>query len=270
MNPFRVVICVVLLFGQLGVQAQEVERILINGQVTAPQGEDVEGINLYNISSQKGAVTDADGSFSLEVAAQDRILVSAIQFQSFKVIVDAGVIDTKRLRIYLNPAVNELEEVIVRPYDLSGNVIADVNRIKVSTVGTGFDLSYENLEFNMDFRPDRQSRIQGNAAAEALNQGANQAGANLLGLVSVLFPQKKQSSKEVVATKEALTVALRQRFSNAYITETFQIEGSRVNDFIYFVEENGLKPELLKETNEIRLLEHLHQQSELYKSRAQN
>ncbi|MAT90816.1 MAG: hypothetical protein CMC35_08980 [Flavobacteriaceae bacterium] len=270
MNPFRAIIYVFLFGCSLSLQAQEVERTVINGRVTAPQGEDIEGINLYNISSQKGTVTEADGSFTLAVAEQDRILVSAIQFQSFKVIVDEGVINNKQLRIYLNPAVNELEEVIVRPYDLSGNVIADVDRIKVSTVGSGFDLSYENLEFKMDFRPDRQSSIKRNIAAEALNQGANQAGANLLGLAGLLFPKKKQTPKEVVATKEALTVALRQRFSNTYITETFDIESARVNDFIYFVEENGLQPHLLKETNEIRLLEHLHQQSELYKSRVQN
>ena len=93
--------------------AQDIERIIISGKVTAPKGEDIEGITIYNVSSQKGTVTSPEGIFALKVAENDRVSVTALQFSTFIVIVDKGVIDNKRMGIYLNPVVNQLEEVIV-------------------------------------------------------------------------------------------------------------------------------------------------------------
>lgn len=244
--------------------AQEIDRVVIEGTIKAPVGEDVEGINVYNVSSQKGTVTSQTGQFQLEVAENDRVLITALQFQEFTVIVDKGVVETKNMGIYLNPAINQLEEVIVRPYDLSGNIVADVKRIKTSVITPEWDLSYEALEFGYKFAPDRQTSIRGNVAEEALNHNP-QTGANILGLVGLLFNKKKSSTREIFTSKEMVTKALRQRYSNAYITETFAIPSVYVNDFIYFAEEKGIDAQLLKSENEIELLEFLRKQSEQYK-----
>ena len=48
--------------------------------------------------------------------------------------------------------------------------------------------------------------------------------------------QKKKSEKQVVTEKEVITTSLRQRYSNAYMTQTFGIPEEQVNDFIYFTE----------------------------------
>jgi hypothetical protein len=247
--------------------AQDIERVSVKGTITAPIGEDVEGINIYNLSSQEGTVTDADGVFNLRVGINDRVQVTALQFQSFTVIVDRGVMDVREMNIYMNPAVNQLEEVIVRPYDLSGSIVVDVRRIQTSVVAPDWDLSYSTLEFDYQFSPDRQTGVRGNAAEEALGYSDLRAGANVLGLVGLLFPKKKKSEKQVVTEKEVITTSLRQRYSNAYMTETFGIPDEQVNDFIYFTEENGIDKNLLISENEIQLLEFLHRQSELYKAR---
>jgi len=245
--------------------SQQIDRTSIVGKITAPQGEDVEGVNVYNISSQKGTITNASGDFELEVAENDRVQITALQFQSFTIIVDQGVIDTERMSIYLNPSVNQLDEVIVRPYDLSGNIIADVGRIKTSDAAPSVDLSYETLEFGYEFTPDRQTSISGNAAEEALNHGNINSGANVIGLIGLLLNKKRKPVREKVLSREALTNALRQRFNNSYITDTFGIPADKVNDFIYFAEENGIHQDLLKSKNEILLLEFLYDQSEKYK-----
>lgn len=245
--------------------AQDIDRVLVNGKIKAPVGEDVEGVNIYNISSQKGTITDINGDFELEVAANDRVQITALQFQSFTIIVDEGVVDSRRMSIYLNPSVTQLDEVIVRPYDLSGNIIADVARIKTSDVLPPWDLSYETLEFGYEFAPDQYTSYQGNAAEEALNNEGVTNGANIGALIGLLF-KKKRSSRQVAVTKEAITNALRQRFPNSYITETFGIPSEYVNDFIYFAEESGIEPRWLRSENEIILLDFLHVQSEKYKA----
>lgn len=261
----RLTITFLLLIITASLSAQGVDRVTIQGQITAPAGEDVEGINIYNISDQKGTVTDEEGKFELAVAKNDRIQVTALQFQSFTVIVDDGVMEVRKLTVYMNPAVNQLEEVIVRPYDLLGNVTADVRRIQTSVISTNWDLSYETLEFDYEFSPDALTGVRGNAAEEALGYSNLRAGADVVGLVGLLFPKKKKTEKQVVTDKDVITTALRQRYSNAYITETFGIPEDKVNDFIYYTEEEGIDANLLKDANEIELLEFLREKSVKYK-----
>ena len=251
---------------------QEIDRIVIKGQVTAPVGEDVEGISIYNVSAQDGTVTQIDGTFEIAVAENDRVLVTALQFQKFTVIVDAGVVDNKRMAIYLNPSVNTLEEVIVRPYDLTGTITADVARIKVVDFDSKMDLSYQALEYDNDFRDDAQSSIRGNAAEEAIGGKYIQYGFNPLGFLGLLFPNKDKEkgriNKNDIRSREALINGLRQRY-NVYFFETeFGIDALKVDDFLYFVDEQGITARLLKSENEIELLSFLKKQSEVYKTRA--
>ncbi len=246
----------------------------MQGEIVVPKGDDSEQISVYNTSSQKGTATNAEGKFSLEVAANDRVLITAIQFQSFTVVVDQGVVAKKMMRIYMNPAINQLDEVVVSPYDLSGNINVDVKRIQVFET-PDYDLSYETLNYDYEFAPDRQSAIEGNVAAEALNSGGLQNGFNFISIFGVLanaiFPKKnKKDSGSTLNEGRVLITALQQRFSPQYYTNTFGIPAEKVDAFIYFAEENAIQSYMLKPENEIELLEVLFEQSTLFKERLQD
>lgn len=246
--------------------SQDIDRIKISGKVTAPLGEDIEGISIYNLSSQMGTITSPEGLFELSVTENDRISVTALQFSSFTVIVDSGVIESEKMGIYLNPVVNQLEEVIVRPYDLLGNVKADVGRIQTANVVPQWDLSYESLEFNYEFSADQYTSVDGNKAEEAFFNGQRQASLDFIGLAGLLFPKKKKRTfRELNSEKNLVAKSLRQRFSNSYLSLVFGIQEEQANDFIFFVEENGMQRNWLKQENEILLLEFMYQKSDAYK-----
>lgn len=255
---------VFLLISSFNTFSQEITRIKIEGKITASKGEDVEGINIYNKSSQKGTITSATGEFEIRVAENDRVFISAMQFQRFTVIIDEGIIKKKKMFIYLNPVVNQLDEVIVRPFDLSGNIVADVKRVNLTGINHNWDLSYENLEFGYEFSVDAQTSIKGNKAEEAYFNGPVQGGGDILGLASLFFKKKKKTERQVISEKDLVTDAVQKRFGNNYISKTFNIPEEKVNEFIYFVEENGLEKNLLKAENEMLLIEHLHLQSKAY------
>lgn len=259
-------ILLLALISSFSVTAQDVDRLFVDGKITAPVGDDVEGVNIYNISTQKGTVTDKEGKFKLLVGENDRVQVTALQFQSFTVIIDKGIVDSMQMTIYLNPSVNVLEEVIVRPYDLSGNINVDVKRIKTVNLDEDLSLSYEDVEFNSGFLDDSQTAIRGNYAESAYYNGQNFTGGNIIGLVGLLF----KSNKTKISRKKqklAVSTALRQRFSNAYLIETFNIPQGKENDFLYFVEDNGLSPTMLNAENEVLLLEYMFKSAEAYKSK---
>ncbi|MGJ8667475.1 MAG: hypothetical protein ACSHW7_13985 [Patiriisocius sp.] len=250
--------------------AQNAERVLVKGYITAPVGDMVEGIHVYNISSQKGTITDANGEFELEMAINERLEVTSLQYVGFKVIVDEGIIKNRQVRIYLNPMVNELKEVIIRPYDLSGNISVDVGKIDTFNPNAGWDLSYENLEFGYEFAPDGVTAIQGNVAENALHNGQQQYGGNLLGglglLKNLIFGKSKKKKSPAQEQKESDLIAngIRGRFTNQFLKDHYKIPSELANDFVYYVQESGIPPTYLKPENELVLLDYLTTQSKKY------
>ncbi|MCG2418169.1 carboxypeptidase-like regulatory domain-containing protein [Aequorivita sp. F47161] len=254
--------------------AQDIDRTKVAGKIHVPQGEDAEGISVYNISAQKGTITNPDGSFEIELAENDRVQILALQYQSFTVIIDKGIIERKTMNIFLNPAVNQLEEVVVRPYDLSGNINVDVKKIPTYNVTKDWDLSYKNLEYGYTFVPDDKTAISGNAAEEALHGNALTNGANVLallgGVANLLFPKgNKISPVEKQDDINTVSNNIQQRFSRDFIEANFGIPDEKAVDFLFFAQENGLDKTLLKPENEMQLMEFLFKKSEEYKKRGE-
>lgn len=254
--------------------AQDIDRTKVAGKIYVPQGEDAEGISVYNISSQKGTITNADGAFEIEIAENDRIQITALQYQSFTVVVDKGVINKKLMNIFLNPAINQLEEVVVRPYDLSGNITVDVKKIPTYNITKDWDLGYYNLEYGYQFEPDEITAVSGNAAEEALHGNSIKDGVNFLailgGVGQLLFPQgKKLTIVEKQENQSLLSNNIQERFGKDFIEVNFDIPEDKAVDFLFYAQENGMDQDLLKPKNEMQLMEFLMKKSKEYKERGE-
>ncbi|GGD87913.1 carboxypeptidase-like regulatory domain-containing protein [Planktosalinus lacus] len=254
--------------------SQEIDRVLVQGKITAPPGEDLEGISIYNTSSQKGTISDAEGVFQIKVGLNDRVLFSALQFQKFTVIVDEGVLETQQMKIYVNPAVMQLDEVIVRPHDLTGNIHVDVSRIKTTDLALDLNLSWESMEFDYEFSADQSSAVENSALQEVQPAGLNILYPFAL-LADLLFKSDAKAERkgrmttlEEMKLKDGSTIAIKQRFSERYFTETLKIKKTDIDNFLYFVNENGFTTELLREHNELKLMDFLEKQQKIYLSQS--
>jgi hypothetical protein len=256
------------------VVAQQIDRTQVKGVITAPIGEDLEGISVYNISSQKGTVTNQNGEFTIEVGINDRVLFTALQFQKFTIIIDEGIVENKQMRVYVNPAVMQLDEIIVRPHDLTGNIIVDASRIKTVDLDLGFTLSWEEMEFGYEFSDDRSSGVKNTALDRTSQIAIEHIGTiNLLGLVGLLgetfFRNKDRSTQKLTPLEKAQIadasyIAVYQRFANSYFTENLKLSKDQIEPFLYFISDNGFTLDLLKENNELKLMDFLEKQSEIY------
>ncbi|MEX2350629.1 MAG: carboxypeptidase-like regulatory domain-containing protein [Flavobacteriaceae bacterium] len=250
--------------------AQQIERVTVNGVITSSvPGEDLEGISIYNTSSQKGTITNAEGEFIIDVAVNDRVLFTALQFQKFTVIVDEGIVDTRQMKVYVNPAITQLDEVIVRPHDLTGNIKVDVSRIKTVDIASGFNLTWEEMEFDFEFSDDKSSGVENSAIQEVPSAGLNMLAPFAL-LADLIFKPKDRLSQpsltpiQQLQLKDASFIALQQRFPEAYYSEILNIPDDEQVNFIYFVIEQDFTTDLLKENNELKLMDFLEKQSQLY------
>ena len=109
------------------------DRLEITGVVVSANN-DVEGVTVYNLTTQQGTITQANGHFSMRVAEHDVLEISALQFLPQTVRVTKQTIETGILRLLLVEKVNSLDEVLVFSSDLTGQLKLDVDNVQEVTV----------------------------------------------------------------------------------------------------------------------------------------
>ncbi len=258
----KIVPLVLMLLTVICAPAQEVTRVNIVGTIEMPEGENAQGISLYNLNSNSGTVSNADGRFDISVALNDSISVSSLQFQPFMVVVDQGIIDSRQINIRLNEVVNLLPEVVVRPYDLTGNVTVDLNRLPVARMPDTLNaVNTQGMYFESDGAPDLQAPPENVAMAASQNRLIN--GFNFVNLFREFLISSK--IEQIQRPREDLNVDVRALYDDEFFRENFDLKLENIPDFINFADQNGLDEEMLKEGNEMDLIEFLLNQSKRYK-----
>ncbi|WP_324721782.1 hypothetical protein [Salinimicrobium sp. HB62] len=237
------------------------DRVQITGNITPPIGESAEGISIINRTAKTATIADESGSFNIRVAAGDTLFFSALQFQNFSVLIDEGVVENGRLKVFMSEAVTELPEVVVTPYDLSGNVRVDVAIIPVVTVDLPTKPAAEINPYEHTFRPD--SLVS--PANAAMRSGMIYSGMDFANIFRNIF-----TSRDVMTTvgeEEELDEQVLLLYEDDFFMEHLNISEDNIREFIYFAEDNGLTPEMLEPDNEMLLVEFLVAQSQKYKQR---
>ena len=143
-----------LLSSSVFLYAQESTKA-INGRVHSPI-RDISGVHVKNISSGKGAVTDDNGNFSIKVALLDTLLFSAVQFRRKTMVITSSVLKSKMIFVALEEFTNELDEVVLRPFDLSGDISEDIDKMKIGPIVTETTLNLPNADVTPPTQNERK------------------------------------------------------------------------------------------------------------------
>ncbi|HZW63927.1 MAG TPA: carboxypeptidase-like regulatory domain-containing protein [Flavobacteriaceae bacterium] len=237
--------------------AQDTERVTIEGRIIA-NDNDVENVTVFNASSNKGTITNINGEFTLEVALNDMLTLSALQFQQLKVTISQDVLNTKRLTVFLVERVNKLSEVVLLPYGLSGNIASDISSIE--TFNPDLDAIYFGVNdiSSYEFPDDYQSSVEN----IAMNQGHIRYGLDIgaiLGVVAVnIFGKNEAKNSQLQKIAEtSKNKKLTDVYAHAFLSSALNIPQDKVTEFIGFIEREPFDYTLLNEGNEMKLLEFL-------------
>ncbi|MBC5840000.1 carboxypeptidase-like regulatory domain-containing protein [Flavobacterium sp. F-380] len=88
----------------------------LKGKVNA-DGNNVEGIYVINLRSEKAVITDSDGYFDAKAKPGDTLLFSAIQYKSVKIVLKEEDFNETLLFVKMRPVMNELQEVVIKRYN---------------------------------------------------------------------------------------------------------------------------------------------------------
>ncbi|WP_412984176.1 carboxypeptidase-like regulatory domain-containing protein [Pontimicrobium sp. IMCC45349] len=232
--------------------SQSIERIQVKGQIIV-DSVDKEGVTVYNLSANTGTVTDENGTFSLAVTENDRVEVSALQFEKFNVTITSQIIEAKSMTIFLIEKINTLDEIILLPYGLTGNLEVDLENTK--TKNPNLDVLYfglDNME-KFEFPDDYKSGVR-NIAMRDHKMYYTADFVNIVGtLLKPIFKDKSKQKKQVVKHQSEIT----QAYSVAYLLKRLNIPEDQIDAFIDYVDTEEFDKTLLDKGKELEFLDYL-------------
>ncbi|GMN04850.1 carboxypeptidase-like regulatory domain-containing protein [Croceitalea sp. MTPC5] len=144
--PFVFLLCVVIGVSQENDTTQPIEELqatVINAQTNFP----LESVHIINLNRIKGTITDQDGKFTITAAVNDTLYLTYLGFKPQKVRVTNDMFKFDDTKIALTELAYALEEVVVRPYQLTGYLDIDVKNLPINTSYqysiSGLNKSYE-------------------------------------------------------------------------------------------------------------------------------
>lgn len=220
MNKFFIgVFC---LIGCLGL-AQEtsedstINAIVVNAQTDAP----MESVHVVNLNQVVGTITNEKGEFSIRAAVNDTLYFSFLGFKSQKIRITNDMFKFEDTKIALTELAYALEEVIVRPYQLTGYLEIDVKNLPINNSYqysiSGLSVGYEGGNKN----PSAVTKVLG-------------AILNPADLLRNLFGRQPNNMRKLRQMKEddQIRDLLASKFDRETLVELLQLEKVDIQDIL--------------------------------------
>lgn len=230
------------------------EEIMLVGQVLNDT-IDRSNLNVVNISLQKGTTTSGSGVFIIPTRLGDTINISAVQYESRQFIVNKTMYARKKITLYLNPKITELQEVKISNLELTGDIDKDVANAKLQK-----QIFPSDLGIPENTAPERT--VEERRYYTAITSGA---GIPLDGLINSITGRLKMLKKHIEVSRfEKKVQDARYEFSDSLYMKQLNIPKERIEDFVYYVFEDRASQEFVDQGNALGLLEFMMDKSKRY------
>ncbi len=229
------------------------ETTLLKGKIHADSSLAETYINIINLTRKTGTVNAPSGDFEIEVAVNDSLLFSSVQYEPVKVKVSEEVLQNGFLNIWLKESLNELAEVKISDIDLSGNLKKDLSNIPTFTqADMGFKMSDKPLPTSIERKLFTASGVQKNS----LENPAGQVNVSLDGIINSLNGKMEmlQKAKENQDLNN-LVIDGMNALPEKFFAIDLEIPQTEIKNFVYFCTETPGFKNLLRKEKLLELIE---------------
>lgn len=226
----------------------------LKGRVVSSDG-DVAATHVLNTTTKRAAITDVNGYFSIGVHLNDTLVFSAVQFRKKTIVVTMGVLDSKFITVTLEDANIALDEVVVTPYNLTGELARDMRRLNVPTPKTASSLGLPNADVRVITQAERH-----------LFTATSNPFMGLDPLINALSGRTKMLKRRVeLENKYSKTQRVKQFYPDSVLVRELKIPELKLDDFLYFCEMDGTFAEVIATRDKLKIWEYLRDRSVVYR-----
>lgn len=234
-------------FSQETTVIQKVFGTIVNDNTKLP----LSNVNIININKVRGTVSDLKGNFEIEVGVTDTLHLSLIGFKSIKIRVTNDWVKNKTTKIQMTESAIALEEVIVRPYDLTGYLEIDSKLIPTKENYrysiSGLEQGYEAGEYS----PGAFSKVMGSIF-------------NPADMLYNFFGKKPKELKRLKSLKKDETV--RNLLASKFDRETISVLlGIDKNEIPEILERCNYSESFIRTANDLQIMDAISECYEEYK-----
>ncbi len=234
-------------------QGQDYFSKKLEGRVYSDDG-DVAATHVLNTTTQRATITDSNGFFSIPVRLNDTLVFSAVQYRRKEIVITLNLLESKFLRIPLEEALTELDEVVVTPYNLSGDIMRDLSNLDIQPIVTASTLGLPNAYVKPISKAERELYA---ATANPLM--------SLDPLINTISGRKKMLKKRVERNKiYARTERIREFYGDSLYTSELKIPEEKIDDFLYFCEVDSAFQSLVDTHDRLAIWEFMRKKSLAY------
>lgn len=246
------------LFIALGIgflQAQDQTLKALSGRVIAGD-KSVSDVHVMNTTLGRATITNEQGQFEISAHIQDTLYFSAIQFKRKAIVISPEIWEAKWLLVPLEEFVNELDEVVLRPFDLSGDLSRDMGTINTDDVVSATILGLPNPYH----RPPTQ-------AERKLFEATTGGGIVPLNPILNAITGRTRYLKRILKTERqyARTNRVRAFYADSLFVSDLHIPLVHIDDFMYYCEVDPSFNGLVDSRDRLKIWEFLKLKSELYR-----
>ena len=245
--------------------AQKLPREILKGKIVG-DSDGIENINVKNLNTNKLAISDKFGLFALYAQENDTLVFSGMNINLSKLVLKKADLNVKILWVKLETFVNTLDEVIINPNALTGNLALDSKNIKITEIKP---LDFR-LALNTDFENDKFSSPTNKLMPGYLNTKYMTDLVAVAGKIVKLFKGKSKPKKVVFISKKNFHDAVRERFSLSFFTQTLKLKEDEIGLFLAFCENDSNANPLLDINKTFELIDFLIQKNKKYQLSKKN
>ncbi len=242
----------ILISASLGAQSLFSKKI--EGRVYS-KGGDVAATTVQNISTDRATITNTDGFFQIAGNLNDTLVFSAVQFKKKELILTREVLRQRLLNVGLEDALTELDEVIVTPYNLTGDILKDIAIIKTDAVVTASTLGLPNAYVLPISKAERELYA---ATANPLM--------SFDPLINAITGRTKMLKKRIERNKlYSRTERVKEFYADSLFRKDLKIPEDKIDDLLYFCEVDDAFQAVVDSHDRLKIWEFIRRKSIRYR-----
>ncbi len=220
---------------------------LLKGKVSSSKN-DVSNVLIVNLNSNKSTITDTLGLFSIEVKLKDSVRITAVQYLPKEIVISESHMNSSLITIQLIDNIIDLNEVTVTPYNLTGEIDRDIDRLHIEPTVTSYSLGLQNADVTKMTQSERllQEADRGKYVSlqimdeyGKLNEILSYVGLSVKVNTHKIMNKvsgRTRSLEEMVERDENMNLEkeIIYKFSKRTIAEHFNVPESNLNGFLTY------------------------------------